>query len=69
MSSKKKKKKKELEQLEDELELDTLFDSLSKNDINEAKKDSFENELDHPEDILNQIDEENRSPKRYEKIR
>lgn len=59
MSSKKKKKKKELEQLEDELELDTLFDSLSKNDINEAKKDSFENELDHPEDILNQIDEEN----------
>ena len=44
MSSKKKKKKKELEQLEDELELDTLFDSLSKNDINEAKKDSFENE-------------------------
>ena len=70
--AKKKKKKKidELEQLQDEMEIDTLFNTLTTNEIKEEKKDDekvesniFQREIDHPKAMIEQKEKEEKKEK------
>lgn len=70
--AKKKKKKKidELEQLQDEMEVDTLFNTLTTDEIKEEKKDDekvesniFQREIDHPKAMIEQKEKEEKKEK------
>ena len=65
MSKKKKKKLDQLEQLQDEIEVDTLFHSLSQNEGNETRESKeqnqaniFQREIDHPKAMRRQNEQE-----------
>ena len=70
MTKKKKKKIDELEQLQDEIEVDTLFNSLTTDEIEqeqpqEEKVESniFQREIDHPKAMIKQKEKEEQKEK------
>ena len=79
MSKKKKKKLDQLEQLQDEIEVDTLFHSLSQNEGNETRESKeqnqaniFQREIDHPKAMRRQNEQEEKKEqvkKEVERVR
>lgn len=79
MSKKKKKKLDQLEQLQDEIEVDTLFHSLSQNEENETRESKeknqaniFQREIDHPKAMRKQNEQEEKKEqvkKEVERVR
>lgn len=79
MSKKKKKKLDQLEQLQDEIEVDTLFHSLSQNEGNETRESKeqnqaniFQREIDHPKAMRKQNEQEEKKEqvkKEVERVR